>query len=138
MVRGERHHDEASGEAARAQERREEFERSRIEMIRGYAARLRGYAEVRDCRREYLLNYFGEEFDAPCGYCVNCEAGFVVEEDEGSEPFPVNSRVVHAKWGEGLVQRYEGDKMVVLFDEVGYKTLGVDLVVERGLLDAVR
>ena len=59
-------------------------------------------------------------------------------EDEGDEPFLINSRVVHEKWGEGLVQRYEGDKMVVLFDEVGYKTLGVDLVTERDLLKIVR
>ena len=120
--------DEASEEEARAQEHREEFDRSRIEMVRGYA-------EVRDCRREYLLNYFGEEFDDPCGYCNNCEAGVVVEEYESDEPFPINSRVVHERWGEGLIQRYEGDKMVILFDEVGYKTLGVGLVIERGLLE---
>ncbi|MDQ3926854.1 MAG: ATP-dependent DNA helicase, partial [Actinomycetota bacterium] len=85
VIRGERYHDlgGASEEVAYAQEHREEFERSRIEMIRGYA-------EVRACRREYLLNYFGEEFEAPCGYCDNCEAGVVVNEDEGSEPFPIN------------------------------------------------
>jgi ATP-dependent DNA helicase RecQ len=40
-------------------------------------------------------------------------------------------------WGEGLVQRYEADKLVVLFDEVGYKTLAVGLVLERGLLAAL-
>jgi ATP-dependent DNA helicase RecQ len=33
------------------------------------------------------------------------------------------------------VQRYERDKLVVLFDDVGYKTLAVDLVVEKSLLD---
>jgi ATP-dependent DNA helicase RecQ len=133
VAQGERYHDlaEASEEAARAQEQRGEFDRSRIEMVRGYA-------EVRDCRREYLLNYFGEEFDAPCGYCDNCEAGVLVEEDESNEPFPINSRVVHKEWGEGLIQRYEGDKMVVLFDEVGYKTFGIDLVTERSLLDVVK
>jgi ATP-dependent DNA helicase RecQ len=123
--------DGASEEAARAQGHREEFDRSRIEMVRGYA-------EVRDCRREYLLNYFGEEFEAPCGYCDNCEAGIAVGEAQGSEPFLINSRVVHEKWGEGLVQRYEGDKMVIVFDETGYKTLGVDLVIERGLLQIVK
>ncbi len=130
VVRGGRYHDlgEASEEAARAQEHREQFERSRIEMMRGYA-------EVRDCRRKYLLNYFGEKFGEPCGYCDNCEAGILVEEDEGDEPFPINSRVVHEEWGEGLVQRYEGDKIVILFDEVGYKTLAVELVKERDLLD---
>ena len=30
--------------------------------------------------------------------------------------------------------RYEGEKMVVLFEEVGYKTLSIDIVKERGLL----
>jgi ATP-dependent DNA helicase RecQ len=30
--------------------------------------------------------------------------------------------------------RYEGDKIVVLFEKVGYKTLGVEIAVFRGLL----
>jgi ATP-dependent DNA helicase RecQ len=34
--------------------------------------------------------------------------------------------------------RYEGDKMVILFDEVGYKTLGVDFVTVRGLLKPIQ
>ena len=32
------------------------------------------------------------------------------------------------------MERYEKDRVVVLFDTVGYKKLGVTLVVERGLL----
>jgi hypothetical protein len=32
------------------------------------------------------------------------------------------------------VQRYEGDKLVVLFDRHGYKTLDLELVEEKGLL----
>ena len=116
---------EAVEEAAAAQERRRAFERSRVEMMRGYA-------EVRDCRREYVLNYFGEAFDPPCGRCDNCERG--IGSEGGDRPFALRSRVSHGEWGAGAVQRYEGDKMVVLFDEVGYKTLAVDLVVERGLL----
>jgi ATP-dependent DNA helicase RecQ len=103
------------------------YEHSRVEMMRGYA-------EVKDCRREYLLNYFGEEFDEPCGYCDNCDRGIVLEEDEADMPFPLNSKVMHKTWGEGLVVRYEGDKMVVLFDTVGYKTLSVNIVQERDLL----
>ena len=118
----------AADEAARAHEQHREFERSRVEMTRGYA-------ELRDCRREYLVNYFGEHLDEPCGFCDNCEAGRVVEEDEAAWPFPPNTRVVHGSWGEGLVQRYEGDKMVVLFDDVGYKTLDIELAKERGLLE---
>ncbi len=117
-------------EAARAQEHYHLFQRSRIEMMRGYA-------EVRDCRREYLLNYFGEEFDDPCGYCDNCDAGISVEEDESAEPFPINTWVTHAAWGEGMVLRYEGDKMVVLFESVGYKTLSVPIVTGNQLLQVV-
>jgi ATP-dependent DNA helicase RecQ len=32
------------------------------------------------------------------------------------------------------VQRYDGDQIVVLFEAVGYKTLSVALVTQRGLL----
>ncbi|MBV9281943.1 MAG: ATP-dependent DNA helicase RecQ [Chloroflexi bacterium] len=119
----------AAEEAARAQERHRQYERSQIEMMRGYA-------EVWDCRREYLLNYFGQEYDEPCGFCDNCEAGIIVQEDETRQPFPLNGRVVHTVWGEGLVERYEGDAMIVLFDDVGYKKLAVDVVVETGALQA--
>jgi ATP-dependent DNA helicase RecQ len=74
-----------------------------------------------------LLNYFGEPFEGPCGYCYNCDAGIIVEENEAEMPFPLNSRVRHKVWGEGLVMRYEGDKIAVMFDTVGYKTLSVEL-----------
>jgi ATP-dependent DNA helicase RecQ len=115
-------------EALREEERRRETVRSRIDMMRGYA-------ELReDCRREYILNYFGEPYDAPCGFCDNCQAGRVVEESAGETPFPLGSRVVHGTFGTGAVERYEGDKMVVLFDDVGYKTLLTEFVIETGAL----
>jgi ATP-dependent DNA helicase RecQ len=111
-----------------AQEERREYERSRLEMMRGYA-------ELRDCRRRYLLSYFGEPREEPCGNCDACDAGLAAE--PLSEPFALGARVRHGEWEEGTVQRYEGDKVVVLFDAVGYKTLDVALVEERGLLAAV-
>lgn len=95
-----------------------------------------GLRRARACRREYLLNYFGEEYDTPCGNCSNCDAGVLLEEDAQSRPFPLHSRAVHEVWGEGTIQRYEDDKMVVLFERVGYKTLGVAVVQDRGLLEA--
>jgi ATP-dependent DNA helicase RecQ len=52
----------------------------------------------------------------------------------GDEPFPLEARVEHAEWGAGTVVRYEADTVVVLFDESGYRTLAVPLVVERDLL----
>jgi ATP-dependent DNA helicase RecQ len=106
-------------------------EQSRIEM-------LRGYAEDDACRRELLLTYFGEPFEPPCGACDNCEAGLSAEDRPGPEelPFEVDSRVRHKAWGPGRVLRYDGDRMVVLFDKAGYRTLSVTTVLERKLLRA--
>ena len=118
---------QAAEEAAGLQVQREEFDRSRTQMIQAYA-------EHDGCRRHFLLSYFGEDFEPPCGNCDNCDAGALAV-DNGHEPFAVGSRVAHAKWGGGLVQRYEDDSVVVLFDSVGYKTLGLDLVVDRALLE---
>jgi len=112
--------------AAEAEEHRRSFERSRVDMMRAYA-------ETTDCRRAFLLSYFGEPFTPPCGRCDNCEAGRSTA-PRADVPFAVGSRVSHATWGAGVVQRYEEDALVVLFDEAGYKTLAVDVVVARGLL----
>ncbi len=127
---GEVEADEAAEHAAAAQERHRAFERSRTDMIRAYA-------ETRDCRRRFLLAYFGEQLADPCGNCDTCEAGIAAESEPGAEPFAVGTRVAHREWGEGVVQRYDDDAMVVLFDSVGYRTLAVELVVERELLSAV-
>ncbi|PSB21536.1 ATP-dependent DNA helicase RecQ [Phormidesmis priestleyi ULC007] len=116
----------ATADMLQAQERNTKVERSRLEMMRGYA-------EVRDCRRKYLLNYFGEQVDRACGHCDNCKAGIAASKD-GLKPYPINSQVIHKSWGEGTVMRYEADKVVILFEEVGYKTLSTMTAVLRGLL----
>ena len=113
--------------AVAEQENREQFDRSRIEMIRAYAELDNG------CRRDFVLNYFGERFDPPCGNCDNCNAGRV-HAPPADSPFASGERVVHDTWGGGVVQRIEQGQIVVLFESVGYKHLGVDLVLERGLL----
>jgi ATP-dependent DNA helicase RecQ len=59
-----------------------------------------------------------------------------VPEDEAAGPFPINTRVTHATWGEGMEPRYEGEKMVVLFESALYKTLPVAIVAEHGLLQS--
>ncbi len=126
--------EEIAEKAAEAQAHHRQYAQSRIEMMRRYA-------ELRDCRRKFLLNYFGEEFDAPCDGCDVCERGDVPKNNEevAEKPFALNSRVAHGKWGEGLVMRYEGgdgtgDSITVLFDEVGYKTLALAVVMESDLL----
>ncbi len=40
----------------------------------------------------------------------------------------------HRAWGTGTVLGYEDDRMTVLFDTVGYKTLSVALVHKEKLL----
>jgi ATP-dependent DNA helicase RecQ len=42
--------------------------------------------------------------------------------------------VASERWGDGTVQRYDGDQVTVLFDDHGYRDLLVPLVLERGLL----
>ncbi|HEU5211907.1 MAG TPA: RecQ family zinc-binding domain-containing protein [Gaiellaceae bacterium] len=79
------------------------------------------------------LNHFGEPRDEPCGHCDACDAGLAAPVP-GRRPFELEARV-RTEVGEGVVQRHEGDKLVVLFDEVGWTTLEVDLVVDRGLLE---
>jgi ATP-dependent DNA helicase RecQ len=113
--------------AAEEEEKRRVFDRSRVDMMRGYA-------EADGCRREFLLSYFGEPFRPPCGRCDNCEAGRG-EAPAEDVPFAVSARVAHEQWGEGVVQRYDDDAIVVLFDDVGYKTLSLGVVRERGLLE---
>ncbi|MCW2725775.1 MAG: ATP-dependent helicase, RecQ family [Frankiales bacterium] len=119
---------DAAALAAELAESHKKVERSRVEMMRGYA-------ETSGCRRQYVLAYFGEAYDEQCGYCDNCEAGTASEQPDAAEsPYPLQSKVRHASWGEGIVMRYEGDRIVVLFEDVGYRTLSLATVQERGLL----
>ncbi len=122
----EKLHGDAVVAAAEAQADRESFDRSRVEMMRAYAE-LSGA-----CRREFLLSYFGEVTDGPCGNCDLCDAG-EAEPAPADAPFAIGARVRHPKWGDATVQRYEEDKLVALFDSVGYKTLALDAI--DGLLE---
>jgi ATP-dependent DNA helicase RecQ len=135
--------------AAEVFERRRRMDRSRIEMMRGYA-------ETPSCRRQYLLGYFGEQLDEPCGRCDVCDGDRYTDRDHGRvtgtarhtatgheetvpapgqrAPFEPNDRVRHAEWGEGTVMRTEEDRLVVLFEQVGYKMLSLAAVQESDLL----
>ncbi|HEX6869919.1 MAG TPA: RecQ family ATP-dependent DNA helicase [Micromonosporaceae bacterium] len=54
--------------------------------------------------------------------------------EDPARPYPVHSTVRHKRWGTGTVLGYEDDKMTVLFDTVGYKTLSVAVVRKANLL----
>jgi ATP-dependent DNA helicase RecQ len=112
--------------ASDAETRREdEIERSRLAMMRRYA-------EHTGCRRSFLLSYFGQSYEGPCGNCDNDRTA--TTEAPTLEPFAVGERVESERWGEGTIQRYDGDQLTVLFDDHGYRDLLVPLVVERRLL----
>jgi ATP-dependent DNA helicase RecQ len=104
---------------------------------------LRAYAESHDCRRRLVLTYFGERVEGDCGNCDTCDA----RQDTGApapssraEPaadvpeFAPGQPVRHREWGAGAVIRTEPDRVVVLFDEVGYRTLSLELVRAGDLL----
>ncbi|HEX7037755.1 MAG TPA: RecQ family ATP-dependent DNA helicase [Pseudomonadales bacterium] len=96
--------------------------------------RMRVYAELRDCRRQYLLEYFGEPAPA-CGRCDNCDNGLTGNRGATEErPFRVGSRIEHGKLGKGVVLGYEGHHMTVLFDEDGEKVIDVTFALEHGML----
>ena len=119
---------EAVEHADEAEEHRQAFDRSRVEMMRSYA-------ETGGCRRAFILGYFGEGYDPPCGACDVCEErGAEVAREKDEAPFVAGDRVEHAEWGTGTVGQVEDGQVTVVFDTVGYKTLGLELVLERGLL----
>ncbi|HEX3370102.1 MAG TPA: ATP-dependent DNA helicase RecQ [Candidatus Cybelea sp.] len=84
------------------------------------------YAETVSCRRRFILNYFGEDFDRTnCGACDNCIAALARGTDERAATggFRIADVVSHTKFGMGTVERAERDLVTVLFPSVGYKTL---------------
>jgi ATP-dependent DNA helicase RecQ len=104
------------------------LERSRVEMMRGYA-------ETTRCRTEFLLGYFGEESARRCGRCDNCRSGdAAASASTEASGFDPQSEVEHPEFGRGTVMDVEDDKITVLFDEVGYRTLDRSIVDDQGLL----
>ncbi len=142
---------EAATAASDENTRRHEAELFRIE-------RMRAYAEMLDCRRAYLLRYFGEEAPETCSHCDNCEKRERVlaqaattaaappepeqiyqrkeQHESDAPPFPVKSQVTHKQWGRGMVKKYDGGKVTILFEKIGEKTLAVNFIQEHQLLEA--
>ena len=118
--------EDAVQQGVRESGERREFDKTRLAMMRSYA-------ETQGCRRDHILSYFGEEHEVPCFFCDNCDAG-LVHPDEAARPFPIGAPVTHRSWGPGEVQRYDRDRVVVLFESVGYRTLDLGLIEEEGLL----
>jgi ATP-dependent DNA helicase RecQ len=112
-------------------------------LIRSQIDMMRGYADTTGCRRQYLLGYFGEQLDQPCGNCDTCLAGALPATQPYEQPsgddhdgFAPNSHVRHHEWGDGVVMRVADDQLTVLFETHGYKTLSRKIVEANNLLIA--
>jgi ATP-dependent DNA helicase RecQ len=104
------------------------LQHSRVEMMRGYA-------ETTRCRSSFLLTYFGEPAEDNCGVCDNCRDGVAGDPvPVAASGFDLQTRVVHGEFGEGVVTDVEEDRLTVLFQDVGYRTLSRELVEEQDLL----
>lgn len=115
---------------------RKKYEQSRVEMMRGYA-------ELRECRRRYFLNYFGEELEGErCRLCdmdAREDDGLAIQESaSGEEPLPAGAQVRHPVWGEGEITHREGGILTVRFRTGEEKRLAVEAVRDGGLLEMVR
>lgn len=121
--------------AVETAEARQRIDQSRVEMARQYA-------ESDGCRRQFLLGYFGEQLEEPCGNCDNCqesdtgtldgappEASAGTQSDGGD--FPSQTAVMHREWGPGVVMSQEEDTVTVLFEQEGYRTLSLALLAEK-------
>ncbi|MHA0284867.1 helicase-related protein [Mycobacterium sp. C3-094] len=113
----------------RITEATERVDRTRVEMMRGYA-------ETTDCRRRNLLGYFGEQLSRPCGFCDTCDdntaRGHPSTEEQPA--VPPNTAVEHREWGRGVVISGESDRITVLFEEFGYRTLAVEVIRDTEIL----
>ncbi|MFF0490210.1 RecQ family ATP-dependent DNA helicase [Nocardia sp. NPDC004068] len=108
-------------------ERRDRLDRTRLHV-------LREYAETRSCRRQLLLGYFGETLPGPCGFCDTCAAGTARDHEPADDTYAPGTAVRHEEWGPGEVVHVENDRVTVLFESAGYRTLSLPTVRREGLL----
>jgi ATP-dependent DNA helicase RecQ len=133
------------GTVGKAVEGAEEIAESRRRVDRSRVDMMRAYAETEACRRQFLLAYFGEELEEPCGHCDTCDSGSAARveeraeeaEDDRAGDWPVGLQVLHQEWGEGSVVSDDGDRITVLFGQEGYKTLALEVVEDSDVLRRV-
>jgi ATP-dependent DNA helicase RecQ len=138
------------GDPADAMEQMADHHAIQVQVEQSRLSMVTAYAEATSCRRRYLLNYLGDEY--PAELCLRCDGCLRKAEQRALEdwdldaqeeriaadrsgPFSSGANVTHPEWGAGVVQRIEGQVLVVRFDSVGYRSMHAPTVMERGLLE---
>ena len=140
---------DAVAAAKEVHDRRGRIDHSRIDMIRQYA-------ETQACRRQFILQYFGEEAPDVCGNCDNCDAGLTGHRHDvgasgaeaaaaahaagdaagnSADGFAIDEVIVHKSLGRGTVTAVEPDRITVFFDDEGYRVLSRAVLAENALVD---
>jgi ATP-dependent DNA helicase RecQ len=122
-----------AGQAAREEaERYQRVIRSRLEMMREYVG-------TTSCRRQFMLGYLGEHLAQPCGRCDTCRSGGTTVAPTAHEAtgLRLHARVHHHMFEQGVVTGLADTTVTVFFESVGYRTLSLDLVAERDLLEVL-
>jgi ATP-dependent DNA helicase RecQ len=86
------------------------------------------FIEANACRWSIVCGYLGSGDVATCAHCDVCE-----ERHEGRTT-QENERIEHVQFGAGTVVSSDGDVVVALFDDHGYRTLSRAVLEEQGLL----
>lgn len=100
------------------------------------AKRLFGWNELRAEQRDAMQAVLDGRCPGPCKSGDRCD-----ERADSGTPYELalslNARVQQREWGRGVVLSGESDRIAVLFDEYGYRTLSMAAVGENGLLTVV-
>lgn len=134
---GRRATDEVLEQVRSVVEARQRVERTRVEMVRGYA-------ETTSCRRAFLLGYLGEQHRGGCGACDVCLSQHGSPSSSpgspstagGPDELAAQAAVTNQQWGGGTVMHVEDDRLTVFFPDHGYRILDRAVIEEKGLLEA--
>ncbi len=115
--------------ALEREERRQALARTRLEMVRGYV-------QSKSCRRQFLLQYFGQYAAAGrCGMCDVCVPRGATPCVQAAPPvsrapvlFRPGDAVTHDTWGAGTIQHITDRRVTVHFAASGYRTLDLRTV----------
>ena len=99
----------------------------RAEVSRTRQEMMDWFVETDACRWTTVLGYLGQPDHEPCRRCDNCIAG-------RTRARPAGQHLRHRAFGAGVVVQRQGDLVLALFDEHGYRTMSASVLEQEGLV----